>query len=45
MLPGPKDLRMAEKSVKKTTFTLLVGLMDPYTNEKRGSYLYRHSWV
>ena len=39
MLPGPKDLRMAEKGVKKKTgVPPLVGLMDQYAREERGFF-------
>ena len=38
MLPGPNDPRVAEKGVKKTCVTPLVGLMDPYTSEERGFF-------
>ena len=38
MLPGPKDPRMAEKGVKKSGVTPLMGLMDLYTSEERGFF-------
>ena len=38
MLPGPKDPRVAEKGVKKTGVTPLVGLIDPYISEEHGFF-------
>ena len=38
MLPGPKDPPWRKGCKKKTGFTPLVGLMDPYTIKERGFF-------